>query len=144
MNFLPCEIVHGGNDGAVIRVPGGDTITTSCRTNGHVDSSSYMVGVRPEHLSADGAGDGRITGTVVTTEQLGAESWIYLDIGQPDLLVVKAGADHKAQPGESLSVGVPGRRLLYVRCRGPRDAAPALHLRSLRAACIPSRRLHDA
>ena len=107
MNFLPCEIVHGGNDGAVIRVPGGDTITTTCRTNGHVDSSSYVVGVRPEHLSADGAGDGRITGTVVTTEQLGAESWIYLDVGQPDLLVVKAGADHKAQPGESLSVGVP-------------------------------------
>ena len=130
MNFLPCDIVHGGRDGAVIRVHGGDAIATTCRTNGHLDSSSYTVGVRPEHLSADGAGDGRIAGKVVTTEQLGAESWIYLDIGQPDLLVVKAGADHKAQPGEDLSVGVPAGACYLFDCRRPRDAAPALSTES--------------
>jgi ABC-type sugar transport system ATPase subunit len=107
MNFLPAEVVRGGNDGAVVKLLGGEAVTTTCRTNGHAAGGNYTVGIRPEHIRADGTGDGRITGTVVTAEQLGAESWIYLDVGQADLLVVKAPADHKAQPGDSLTVGVP-------------------------------------
>ena len=105
MNFLPGEIVHGGNQGATVRLPGGDALTTTSQANG--GTGPVTIGVRPEHLRADGSGDGRVSGTVVTAEQLGAESWIYLDIGQPDLLVVKAGADSGAKPGETMSVGVP-------------------------------------
>ena len=105
MNFLPGEIVHGGNDGATVRLPGGDALTTTSQANG--GTGAVTIGVRPEHLRAGGGGDGRISGKVVTAEQLGAESWIYLDIGQPELLVVKAGADSAAKPGDSLSVGVP-------------------------------------
>jgi multiple sugar transport system ATP-binding protein len=106
MNFLPCELLQGGNAGGMVRLPGGDTVTTTCRTNGAA-GSNYTVGIRPEHLRADGTGDARLTGKVVTKEQLGAESWIYLDIGREDLLVVKASADAEAHPDSSLSVGVP-------------------------------------
>jgi multiple sugar transport system ATP-binding protein len=107
MNFLPCEVVHGSNEGTTVRVLGGDAITTTSRANGGASGSGFTVGVRPEHLRADGSGDGQIVGKVVTAEQLGAESWIYLDIGQPDLLVVKAGAGHSAKPDEEFAVGVP-------------------------------------
>jgi multiple sugar transport system ATP-binding protein len=105
MNFLPAEMVQGGSSGATIRLPGGDAVATTSRADGH--TGNVTVGVRPEHLRVDGSGDGRLTGRVVTAEQLGAESWIYLDVGQPDLLVVKAGADSGAKPGDSMSVGVP-------------------------------------
>jgi multiple sugar transport system ATP-binding protein len=107
MNFLPCEVVHGSNEGTTVRILGGDAITTTSRGNGGVSGRGFTVGIRPEHLRADGSGEGQIIGKVVTTEQLGAESWIYLDIGQPDLLVVKAGAGHSAQPGEDFTAGVP-------------------------------------
>jgi multiple sugar transport system ATP-binding protein len=107
MNFLPCELVHGGNEGATIRVLGGDAITTASRANGDAAGDGFTMGIRPEHLRVDGGGEGQIIGRVVTTEQLGAESWIYLDIGQPDLLVVKAGAGHAARPDDELGVGVP-------------------------------------
>jgi multiple sugar transport system ATP-binding protein len=107
MNFLPCEIVHGSNEGTTVRVLGGDAITTTSRADGQAAGAGYTVGIRPEHLRADGSGDVLITGKVVTTEQLGSESWIYLDIGQPDLLVVKAAAGHSARPDQEFSVGVP-------------------------------------
>jgi multiple sugar transport system ATP-binding protein len=123
MNFLPAELVHGGNQGATIRLPGGDAVTTTCVANGH--TGDVTVGIRPEHLRADGAGDGRLTGQVVTAEQLGAESWIYLDVGQPDLLVVKAGADHAAKPGEAMSVGVPAAACYLFDAQG--NCAPRSH-----------------
>ena len=107
MNLLPCEVVHGGNEGAVVRLPGGDAVSTTCRTDGAAAGSEFTVGIRPEHLRADGSGEGRLSGKVVTKEQLGAESWIYVDVGMPELLVVKAAADAEAQPDQPISIGVP-------------------------------------
>ena len=67
-----------------------------------------MVGVRPEHLEVQP--DGLWTGTVVHSENLGADSFVYLDIGEEDLLTVRMAGDDTLRSGERISVSPQGRR----------------------------------
>ena len=67
-----------------------------------------MVGVRPEHLEVQP--DGLWTGTVVHSENLGADSFVYLDIGEEDLLTVRMAGDGTLRSGERISVSPQGRR----------------------------------
>ena len=51
---------------------------------------AHTVGVRPEHLSLTaGPGKGVLTGTVRVAEQLGADTFLHVDIGRPRLLTVR-------------------------------------------------------
>ncbi|MEM7025114.1 MAG: TOBE domain-containing protein, partial [Pseudomonadota bacterium] len=65
------------------------------------------VGMRPEHLAAGGGGDAEITGKVIAVEHLGGETYIYLEHGGDEPLVVKAEGDAKATVDEMLPIGVP-------------------------------------
>ena len=65
------------------------------------------LGIRPEHLRADGSGDAAIEGEVITIERLGAESYMYVDIGQEEPLVVKAEAAVPVRHGERARIGIP-------------------------------------
>ena len=67
-----------------------------------------IVGVRPEHLEVQP--DGLWTGTVVHSENLGADSFVYLDIGEEDLLTVRMAGDGTLRSGERISVSPQGRR----------------------------------
>ena len=48
-----------------------------------------------------------IEGEVITIERLGAESYMYVDIGQEEPLVVKAEAAVPVRHGERARIGVP-------------------------------------
>ena len=65
------------------------------------------LGIRPEHLRPDGTGDAAIEGEVITIERLGAESYMYVDIGQEEPLVVKAEAAVPVKHGERARIGIP-------------------------------------
>ncbi len=69
------------------------------------------VGVRPEHLRLGGGGEIGIEGRAVTVERLGAESFVYLDVGQDEPLVVKAPGETGVKPGEAVPVGIPAGAL---------------------------------
>jgi ABC-type sugar transport system ATPase subunit len=105
MNFLPCEVATG--DGrTVLTLPGGARLQTSIRLD-RAKSGTFTIGLRPEHLIEGGEGDALIKGEVITVERLGAETFIYLDVGQEEPLVVKAGGDSRTRAVETLAVGVP-------------------------------------
>lgn len=104
MNFLPCAVEGAGNGGPVLRLANGTTVPV--RLNGSA-GPPVEVGLRPEHLRADGTGDAVIEGRVVAVERLGAESYLYLDADLPDPITVKAGAACPHRPGETARIGVP-------------------------------------
>ena len=69
---------------------------------------AHSVGVRPEHLEV--RTDGIWTGTVVHSESLGADSFVYLDIGDEDLMTVRMAGDATLTGGETISVSPIGQR----------------------------------
>ncbi len=67
------------------------------------------VGVRPEHLEIAGGGGGSWTGIAVHSESLGADSFVYLDIGEEDLLAVRLPGTAQVTAGTTLSVAPKAR-----------------------------------
>ena len=99
MNFLPVTA-----DGDRLTLPNGATLAMAAPKSGPRPAE---LGIRPEHLRADGTGDASIEGEVITIERLGAESYIYVDIGQDEPLVVKAEAAVPIRHGERARIGIP-------------------------------------
>jgi multiple sugar transport system ATP-binding protein len=85
MNFLPAALPKG------IAIP----------------HEAAEIGIRPEHLILGGGGDAVIEGRVLTVERLGAESWVYLDLGLEDPLVVKHGGAVEARVDDLARAGLP-------------------------------------
>jgi multiple sugar transport system ATP-binding protein len=99
MNFLPCTV-----DGDRLTLPNGAVLPVVAPKSGPRPTE---LGIRPEHLRPDGTGDAVVEGEVITIERLGAESYMYVDIGQEEPLVVKAEAAVPARHGERARIGIP-------------------------------------
>ncbi|EJM98063.1 ABC transporter ATP-binding protein [Phyllobacterium sp. YR531] len=64
---------------------------------------AHTLGVRPEHLEIrDKAGTWN--GKLILSENLGSESYLYIDIGAKDPLVVRQDGSARQQPGDLLHV----------------------------------------
>ncbi len=98
MNFLPVSV-----DGGTLRLPNGAALPIA-QGGGPRPTE---IGIRPEHLRADGTGDAQLEGEVITIERLGAESFMYVDVGQEEPLVVKAEAAVPIRHGERARIGIP-------------------------------------
>ena len=61
------------------------------------------VGVRPEHLDIVESG-GQWTGKVIHTEKLGADSYLYLDVGMEEPMTVREDGTTKFNTGDTVSV----------------------------------------
>ena len=103
MNFLP--VTTEGVDGGIarLRLPNGAVLPGT--VNGGPKPTE--IGIRPEHLRPDGTGDAVLEGEVITIERLGAESFMYVDVGQEEPLVVKAEAAVPIRHGERARIGIP-------------------------------------
>jgi multiple sugar transport system ATP-binding protein len=64
---------------------------------------AHTIGLRPEHLTI-GQGEGSIQGKVIHSENLGADSFVYLDIGESEPLVIREDGTSKSRPGDVVSV----------------------------------------
>ncbi|VAW21173.1 Maltose/maltodextrin transport ATP-binding protein MalK [hydrothermal vent metagenome] len=61
------------------------------------------LGVRPEHLAVVDSG-GDWTGTVVYTENLGSDSFIYVDIGNDNLMIVRHEGRANKKAGDKVGL----------------------------------------
>lgn len=59
-----------------------------------------VVGVRPEHLEI--VQDGPWRGSVIYTENLGSDSFVYVDIGESDPVIIRHEGTVSYQPGEAI------------------------------------------
>ncbi len=98
MNFLPVAV-----DGDRVTLPSGAVLPVTAPKSGPRPTE---LGIRPEHLRPDGSGDAAIEGKVITIERLGSESYMYVDIGQEEPLVVKAEAAVPVRHGERARIGI--------------------------------------
>ncbi len=106
MNFLPCD-VEGAVDGTARLRLGPETVLPVPVNGAAGGARPAEVGVRPEHLRADGTGDAALSGKVITVERLGAESYLYVDAGVKEPLVVKSEAASPLKAGDTARIGVP-------------------------------------
>jgi len=63
---------------------------------------AHTIGIRAEHLTIEARG--RWQGTVVHSEMLGSDSYVYVDIGSAEPLVVRQEGTATLRPGETIGV----------------------------------------
>ena len=68
---------------------------------------AHTVGLRPEHLAVVSEG-GHWTGQVIHTEILGSDTYVYIDLGLEEPLVVRESGIAVRKSGETLSVSPAG------------------------------------
>jgi sn-glycerol 3-phosphate transport system ATP-binding protein len=106
MNLLPVRRLDGGDvalaDGIRIVVPEGFP----------VPERGALLGVRPEHLTEDGDHGARFDVSVEAVEALGAESFIYGQIGGGQhSLILRASGKLRHPPGARLTVSAAPENL---------------------------------
>ena len=109
MNFLPVELLAARDGTSHVKLPDGQTMTIAVDAKGAALGNGYELGVRPEHLLAGGGGDAQVEGPLVTLEHLGAETYVYADLGLNQELpfVAKAAGNAHAEPGQTVRIGIP-------------------------------------
>ncbi|KSV75008.1 MULTISPECIES: ABC transporter ATP-binding protein [Ensifer] len=68
---------------------------------------AHTIGIRAEHLEIKASG-GQWSGTVVHSEMLGSDSYIYLDIGAGEPVIVREGGTSHHRPGETIHISPLG------------------------------------
>jgi multiple sugar transport system ATP-binding protein len=107
MNFLEGEVTSVSANGVTVTVAEGATLTAPVAQNGASPGQKIKLGLRPEHLIEGGGGAGELKGRVIAVEHLGGETYVYLERGGAEPLVVKAAGDSASKVNELLAVGVP-------------------------------------
>jgi multiple sugar transport system ATP-binding protein len=79
MNIADCSV-----DGAGVRFANGQTMATVLPAR-----TVSNIGVRPEHITLVGTGEADISGVVDVVEQLGSDTFVYVDVDQVGLFTVR-------------------------------------------------------
>ena len=87
MNMLPATLDQHG-----VHLQSGQRVTTAYRSD---NLRNILLGVRPDDLTLDGAGEPLIRGTVMLREPLGAETLVYIDNDGQEII---AKADGRTPP----------------------------------------------
>ncbi|MFD1695579.1 ABC transporter ATP-binding protein [Roseibium aestuarii] len=112
MNFLKVDVALEG-DAARVTLPGGGQIDLPL--NGRtlagtpVQAGPMTLGIRPEHMNADGRGDGVLTTRVRLAEHLGSETIFFADLTDGTEVTVKADGLAPQRAGDSISIGLNAR-----------------------------------
>ncbi|HZZ91073.1 MAG TPA: sn-glycerol-3-phosphate ABC transporter ATP-binding protein UgpC [Usitatibacter sp.] len=109
MNFLPGT--YRANDAARVELAGGNSVAVPAAAQAR-DGQRVFVGVRPEHLSLAGEGDG-LPATVAVVEPTGADTQVFAKIADTDIAAVFRER-HDFRPGQGIRLRVdPGRTHLF-------------------------------
>lgn len=94
MNFLPATPIEGG-----VELPGG-----RLTLDGFVSAVSE-IGVRPEHLRPGSEGAGTLSGTVLTTEHLGSDTFAHVELA-PELrpAMVRLPGEQRLPAGHTVTL----------------------------------------
>ena len=107
MNFLEGTVASGTNNAITVALADGTEVVAPIGDNGARPGEKVTLGLRPEHLLEGGGGDAQVTGKAVAVEHLGGETYVYLERGGAEPLVVKTAGDSKARVDDLLPVGIP-------------------------------------
>jgi multiple sugar transport system ATP-binding protein len=107
MNFLETVTTDIDRDTAVVKVPGGGTLTVPARTAGMAPGAKVTLGVRPEHLVTGDQGAAVMEGRVFVVERLGGETYCHVRVEGDQSVVIRTDGDSTVNPGEQVRIGIP-------------------------------------
>ena len=99
MNILPCAPEGEGR----VKLPGGFAAETARAIASGDIAKVSRLGARPEHaeLTTDAEG---VAGMVMVAERLGADTFLHIDLEGGGAIAVRAPAECRAAPGETVRV----------------------------------------
>ena len=120
MNFLEAEVVAREAGTVTLRLPkqGGATLALPVAADGLAPGDPCKVGIRPEHLSREGAT--MLSLRVDVAEHLGGSSYIYAASAQGEQLTIETDEGRAAVHGATFTVAVPPERALLFAADGRR------------------------
>jgi multiple sugar transport system ATP-binding protein len=107
MNFIKATVSGTGSGTLTLTLPGGSIITLPAQNARTAIGQKVTLGIRSEHIRADGGGEGRFTGALRLAEYPGSETMFYLSLPNGSDISVKADCLAKARPGASMACGLP-------------------------------------
>ena len=107
MNFLPATVSACDANHARLALGGNHSVVAAVTDAAHLQPGAKLtVGLRPEHLT-DTSGEAQLEGEVVALEHLGAETYVHLNCGSEEALVIKSAGDTAIEVGQRVPVIVP-------------------------------------
>jgi lactose/L-arabinose transport system ATP-binding protein len=122
MNFLRARIVGRDAGRAIMSLTDLGDVRLALPLSEEVpQGQEVVVGVRPEHFTAPGAGACDITLAVDVAEHLGATSYIYAMAGTPGQIILQRdGMRSTEHHGKTVTAGIPADRALVFATDGRR------------------------
>ena len=106
MNFLDGRIVGIESERIEVELDGGYRAAVPCRPEGSAaQGAPVTLGVRPEALNPDGAGDTTVPGKVSAVERLGGETYLYLNTPEGREVTVHAPGDVVIDMRDDVTIG---------------------------------------
>jgi multiple sugar transport system ATP-binding protein len=105
MNFLQATVQALDEHSVTVAIPGAQLLTIPVRAEGAEVGASVVLGIRPEHFTAEHA-DIVLHGEVLVVERLGSETYLYLRLQDGQQATVEAYRDTSVNPGDVVEVGV--------------------------------------
>lgn len=96
MNILPCEAASDSS----VKLSDGSIIETS-RHRYRLDAPRYL-GIRSEHIEI--SDQGPVSGKVAVCEQLGSDTYLYVDLPIGQTIVVRAPGDYQVPDGNRVQL----------------------------------------
>jgi ABC-type Fe3+/spermidine/putrescine transport system ATPase subunit len=109
-NLLRAEVQETDETGATLRTPGGLVLKSAAR--GFVAGARAWVGVRPERMRFDGAGENRVAGILEDRLFLGDRCEWRVRAGGDVLTIAASGTGDGHRPGDAVTVTFPAAAVL--------------------------------
>ena len=131
MNFVPVDVTGLSEDGIEVQLPGGEKIivpVVPVVPEGQFSGAQLTLGIRPEHFDDEDSSENtiKVQGKIFAIERLGGETFLYVNVGSGDPLVVQAVGNSRARMGDDITICVRGDDCHLFTAAG--DALPKLNL----------------
>ncbi|EFL89230.1 ABC transporter ATP-binding protein [Ahrensia sp. R2A130] len=116
MNFLDAEVTSSKKGSATVLVPqlGNLKITAATRDRTPDKGEKVEIGLRPEHFIAATGNANSFSAPTTVVEQLGGNSFLYLDVGGDVPLTVEQKGHTDVKDGDVAKIGVdPATAMLF-------------------------------
>jgi len=104
MNFLDARVVSSDSTNTVVETPEGSIITLDSSRFAANPNQALTIGVRANHLEVVDSERGDFVMEIVSTEQLGGETYLYGNIGQNVSFTVHLSGQVSVERGEKIGV----------------------------------------
>ncbi|MDC3269833.1 ABC transporter ATP-binding protein [Alphaproteobacteria bacterium] len=109
MNFISSKIISKSSDATEVDIMGTSKMSIPKTSASASEGDTVQLGIRPEHLTVNGGGDGTWESKVFVVEKLGSGTFLYLEKeGEP--LVVETDGDSNIKVGDTVKVGFDASR----------------------------------